>query len=96
MTTQPTHSPARTARRQLLVDRIAEYLTDRGASDDNARAYAADLRDIVDQLGFTLPAALEDTPPLRPGQPADLDGPGRKEWLAAKAALAARPRRADA
>lgn len=60
-----TITPARAARRQLLVDRFAEYLTDRGAPADRAQAYAGDLRDIVDALGFALPAALEDVPAPR-------------------------------
>jgi hypothetical protein len=93
MTVQPTITPARAARRQILSDRIAEYLTDRCGSPDRAAAYATDIRDIVEQLGWTLPAALDDPPPPRPAN-ASTDGPGYAAWLAARAELAARHTRA--
>lgn len=72
MTTSPL-TPARAARRQLLLDRIAEYLTDHGAQADNATSYARDLLALVDDHGFTLPTAIDDPPPLRPGRDADPD-----------------------
>ncbi len=91
MNTTPAHTPARAARRKLLTDRFAELLTAWGSPHATDRA--RELLTAVDDAGFTLPAALEDTPPLRPAQPADDDSPGRREFLAAKAALADRPRR---
>lgn len=63
MTVQHTTTPARAARRKLLTDRFAEYLTEHGAQPDHAAGYARDLLDLVDDLGFTLPASIDDTPP---------------------------------
>lgn len=83
-----TQTPARAARRQLLVDRFAEYLTEKCGSVERATAYARDLRGIVDDLGFSLPAALEDVPPAVGEK--QLDGPGYAAFQAAKAELAAR------
>ncbi len=62
MTVTP-HRPAAVARRQLLVDRFAELLEAWGSphAEDRARQ----LRDVVDDLGFVLPAAIADAPPPR-------------------------------
>jgi hypothetical protein len=67
VTIHRTTTPARAARRQLLVDRFAEYLAEHGAQPENATAYARDLLDVVDELGFTLPEAIDDSPPLFDG-----------------------------
>jgi hypothetical protein len=57
-------------------------------------ALAARLVDAVLDLGWTPPPDPgADIPPLRPAQPAGDHSPGRLEFLAAKAALAERPRR---
>ena len=82
---------ARAARRKTTRDRIAEYLTEHGQA--HADAYADEILQIVEDCGWCLPLALEDAPPLRPARAGDLDGPGRQAFLAAKAALADRPRR---
>lgn len=79
-------TPARAARRQLFRDRVTEYLTDRGAQPDHADAYARAILDIADQLGFTLPAAIDDPPAAR-GR-ADTSGPGHRRFTAAREALA--------
>lgn len=84
-----TTTPARAARRQLLVDRFAEQLTEWGAPGAEVRARA--LLDIVDAQGFVLPPAIEDAPPPRPPA-SDLDGPGYAAYLAARQALANRPK----
>lgn len=73
MSTTPTVTPARAARRQLLLDRFAEYLTDRGIHPDRAAGYARDLQQHVDDLGFRLPASIEDTEPPAPS-PSTLEG----------------------
>ena len=87
MNTALTTTPARAARRQLLVDRFTELLTSWGSPHADARA--KQLRDVVDELGFALPAAFDDPPPV-PARGAD--GPGREEFRAALAALGNRPR----
>ena len=83
---------ARTARRKLLTDRFAELLESWGSPHTADRA--RELLDAVDAAGFTLPAALDDPPPLT-GTTLPDDSPGRREFRAAMAALADRPRRAD-
>lgn len=79
----------RTARRKLLTDRFAEELTAWGSphADDRARR----LLELVDNAGFTLPAALDDPPPLT-GPVLPEDSPGRQAFRAARAQLAERPR----
>lgn len=76
-------NPARTARRQLLVDRIAEHLD--GWGSPHAVERATRLLTVVDELGFRLPPEIEDPPPLRscPG-----DSPGRRRFAEARAVLA--------
>lgn len=64
MTIQRTTTPAAVARRQLLLDRFTETLADAGAPYPDA--LATRLRDVVDELGFTLPTGIDDTPPPRP------------------------------
>lgn len=59
------HQPAAVARRQLLADRFTELLTTWGCPPEHADARARALRDVVDELGFTLPPAIADTPPPR-------------------------------
>lgn len=54
-------TPARAARRKLLTDRFTELLTEWGSPHAGERA--AQLLAAVDDLGFTLPAPLEDVPP---------------------------------
>jgi hypothetical protein len=81
-------TPARAARRKLLTDRFTEMLTEWGSPHAGERA--AQLLAAVDQLGFTLPPALEDAPGLRPDRAAEDDSPGRREFAAAREALAAR------
>jgi hypothetical protein len=92
MTTTPTTTPARAARRQNLLNRWTERLTERGV------AYAADLArvllDDMDEAGFRLPAALEDAAPLA-ANPAPEDSPGRRAFAEARAALTAKRTRTD-
>lgn len=57
-------SQTRTARRQLLLDRWTERLT--AAGDPHAAEHARQLREDMDDLGFDLPAAIDDAPPMRP------------------------------
>jgi hypothetical protein len=57
-------SQTRTARRQLLLDRWAERLTTAG--DPHATDHARQLLADMDDLGFDLPATLDDAPPARP------------------------------
>lgn len=87
MTIQRT-TPAGAARRQNACDRIAEYLTDRGAISERATAWAPELLELVLAQGYALPAVLDDAPPAR--QRADLGGPGYAAFQAERAALAAR------
>jgi hypothetical protein len=82
-------TPARAARRQLLVDRITEYLAERCGSEERAAGYARDIRGIVDDLGFTLPEAIDDPPPAR-GADGPPSGPGYQAFQEARAALAQR------
>lgn len=56
-------NPARAARRQLLIDRWTEKLHQAGYPNPTERA--RDLLTDMDDLGFSLPPALEDTPPPR-------------------------------
>lgn len=84
-----TQTPARAARRQLLLDRVTEYLTERCGSEERAAGYARDIRGIVDDLGFDLPAAIDDPPPAR-GADGPPSGPGYAEFQQAREELAAR------
>lgn len=88
---QITSPDARAARRQTLIDRWTEYLADLNVP--YAAEKARGLRDIMDELGFRLPAALEEAPP-RSVTPS-IDGPGYQEWTEARAGLAARTRNRD-
>lgn len=89
---QITSPDARAARRQTLVDRWTEYLADLNVP--YAAEKARGLRDIMDELGFHLPAALEDAAP-RSVTPAGDDSPGRREFRAERERLAARARNRD-
>jgi hypothetical protein len=80
-------TPARAARRQLLRDRFTELLTTWGSPHAEERARL--LQDVVDELGFALPPALEDVPPMR-GSDGPPSGPG---YQAFRQALASLPRR---
>lgn len=56
-------TPSRAARRQSFLNQVAEYLEPRVNHPEHRAAYAHDVLNIVDALGFALPAAIDDPPP---------------------------------
>lgn len=79
------HRVGQVAKATLLVaDRLEAW----GLTDPHERAEWL-IERLMTDLGWTPPRDLTDTPPLS-GPGSDLDGPGYREWSAARAALAER------
>lgn len=69
---------------------IAHLLDTTPAGTDHQRQAAVIVNQLQTELGWTPPRDLTETPPLRPTHVADDDSPGRREFAAAREALAAR------
>lgn len=71
---------------------IADTLERHATQPRDPHAIAAWLLEQLQNYGWRPPLDLTETPPLRPTHVADEDSPGRREFAAARAALAARRR----
>lgn len=87
MTTTP-HHVGQVAKAELT----AAHVIDSAPTGATPEQVAAKIVEQLQNLGWAPPRDLTEQVPLRPEKPGDLDGPGRREFHAARAALAARPR----
>jgi hypothetical protein len=83
------HHVGQVAKAEILV---AHLLDTAPAGTDHQRQAAVIVNQLQTELGWTAPRDPNaDIPPLRPERPAlDEDSPGRREFAAARAELAAR------
>lgn len=85
--TDDQHRVAQRTKAELL---LADALERHTAEPRDPNTVAAWLLQQLQNYGWRPPLDLTETPPLRPTQPAGEDSPGRREFAAARAALAAR------